>query len=323
MTDRLRDSAHARAGSTGVPLLLSGLYRTRNWLFAQPVFNSVILPAIPRPLRWSFRKLYLLPVELLECALGQQDDLVPPKSAIFVGAVDTFRRSGDILVDRLVSVAGLRPEARVLDVGCGIGRLAVSLTRFLDENGSYEGLDIVPSGIQWCADHISPRYPNFRFSLADVFNREYNPHGRLRAADYTFPYPDESFELVVLASVFTHMLPPDMERYVAEIARVLKAGGRCFATYFLINEDALQRMRAGEGAVRFTHHIEPHWVLNPRNPEFCVGYDEPYVRALFERHGLRTGGTIYYGGWCGRPPFWYEESGLGDHDVVVSTKPAR
>jgi ubiquinone/menaquinone biosynthesis C-methylase UbiE len=280
----------------------------------------VILPSIPRPIRWTLRKLYFLPAELSERLLGRQEDLVPPKSANFVGAVDTFRRSGDILVDRLVGVAGLTPDARVLDVGCGIGRLAVALTRFNNSAGSYEGLDIVPGGIQWCTEHITPRYPSFRFTLADIVNTEYNPHGRVRAAEYVFPYPDDSFDLVVLASVFTHMLPADVEHYIAEITRVLRFGGRCFATFFLINEDASRRMEAGEGALHFRHHLDPHWVINPRVPEFCVGYDEPHVRALYERYGLITRHTIYYGGWCGRPPFWYEESGLGDHDVVLGTK---
>jgi ubiquinone/menaquinone biosynthesis C-methylase UbiE len=299
---------------------LAALYRARNLLFALPIFNSVILPALPRPVRWTLRRLYFLPADLIEKALGREDDLVPPKSEIFVGAVDTFRRSGDILLERLVDVAGLAPDARVLDIGCGIGRLAVPLTRFLAPTGAYEGLDIVPGGIRWCREHITRRYPNFRFTLADVYNKEYHPAGRQSASAYRFPYPDESFDLVVLISVFTHMLPADMEQYVAEIARVLKPGGRCFATYLLINEESLRLMASGAAALRYEHYLGPHWVLTPKVPEYSVAYDEPAVHACFERFGLGTKGTTYYGGWCGRPAFWFEESGLGDHDVVIGTK---
>ena len=300
--------------------LLDRLYRARNVLLAHPAFNSVVLPALPRSVRWTLRRLYLLPADWLERALGTQDPLVPPKSAIFVGAVDTFRRSGDVLVDRLVRVAGLTPDAHVLDVGSGIGRLAVALTGYLTLAGAYEGLDIVVSGIEWCSENITPRFPNFHFTLADVYNQEYHPAGHQRAAEYTFPYPDATFDLVVLISVFTHMLPLDMDHYLAEIARVLKPGGRCVATYLLINDESLRLMAAGRAAIRYEHYVGPHWVLSRTVPEYSVAYDEAHVHACFARHGFVTEGTTYYGGWCGRRPFWFEEAGLGDHDLVIGTK---
>ena len=51
-----------------------------------------------------------------------------------------------------------------------------NLTQFLDAPGSYEGLDIVDVGIDWCQRTITPRFPRFRFHLADVFNR-IRPYG--------------------------------------------------------------------------------------------------------------------------------------------------
>jgi SAM-dependent methyltransferase len=133
---------------------------------------------------------------------------------MFVGSVDNFEASGELLVRRLIEVAGLTPTSRVLDIGCGIGRLAVALTPYLDPQARYEGLDIVPSGIEWCTENITSRYPNFRFTLADVSNREYNPSGRLAPTEYRLPYADATFDLVVLTSVFTHMLPAEKEHYV-------------------------------------------------------------------------------------------------------------
>lgn len=296
------------------------LARFRRWLLKQPLFTSVILPAIPRPIRWTLRKIYFLPLDLVDRAIGEQSDMLPPKSEIFVGSVDGFVRSGETLVERLTELADLQPEARVLDIGCGIGRLAIPLTRYLSDAGSYEGLDVVPSGIDWCNEHIASQYGNFRFTLADVFNREYNPSGKFAAADYTFPYLDGTFDLVVLVSVFTHMLPPDMEHYVAEIRRVLREGGRCFATYFLINEESKRLMDANASSLRFNHDLGSYWIVTRKVPELSVGYDESYVRHLYGTQTPFARQAVHYGGWCGRKPLWSQESGLGDQDVVVAVK---
>jgi ubiquinone/menaquinone biosynthesis C-methylase UbiE len=294
--------------------------RLRKWLLKQKVFTSTVLPAIPRPLRWTLRKAYFYPLDLVDRLRGRREEMVPPKADIFTGAVDAFRTTGETLVQRLIDVAGLTPESKILDVGCGIGRLAVPLTRLLDERGCYHGLDIVPPGIAWCNENIASKYENFHFTLADVFNQEYHPRGRLKASDYRFPYDDETFDLVVLISVFTHMLPEDMENYVVEISRILKRRGRCFVTYFLMNEESTDLMQSEGSSLSFKHHIAPYWLVTRRAPELSIGYDEPYVRDLFEDHGLSTGEGIYYGGWCGREPLWSAQSGLGDQDIVLATK---
>jgi SAM-dependent methyltransferase len=273
------------------------------------VFTSTILPAIPRPARWFLRKLYFLPLDLAERISGERDVMVPPRSENFTGSAEGFRRSGEELVEKLIRLADLDERSCVLDVGSGVGRLAVALTRHLDATGAYEGLDIVPSGIAWCRENITPQYPNFRFTLADVFNDEYNPQGRFKASEYRFPYGDSSFDLVVLVSVFTHMLPDDMNHYIKEIRRVLRPGGRCYATYFLINEDVTRLMQSGRSIIRFKHHVEPHWLINVKAPALSVGYDEAYVRDTYARSFANT--VIHFGGWS--------TGNLNAQDVVVAT----
>jgi ubiquinone/menaquinone biosynthesis C-methylase UbiE len=73
-------------------------------------------------------------------------------------------------------------------------------------------------GIAWCQQKITAKHPNFRFQVTNI----YNP-----CHEYRFPYEDESFDAVFLASVFTYFVPKEMTRYVSEISRVLKKGGRC------------------------------------------------------------------------------------------------
>jgi SAM-dependent methyltransferase len=296
--------------------LADGLFALRRWLLEQPLFTSRILPAIPRPLRWGLRKAYLLPADLIDAVTGRRKPMVPPRSAMFVGSVEDFESSGALLVDRLTEVAGLTPSTHVLDIGCGIGRLAVALTSRLGPEGRYEGLDIVPSGIEWCQTHITPRHPNFRFTLADVVNREYNPGGHVAPTEYRLPYADATFDLVVLTSVFTHMLPAEKEHYLEEIARVLKRGGRCFATYSLLNDESRRLMAAGASDMRFGHAMGPCAVVDTKVPELAVAYEEDYVLEACERVGLATEGGIFYGSWAGRER---AASGLSQ-DLVLSTR---
>jgi SAM-dependent methyltransferase len=300
--------------------LVSALLALRMWLLRQPAFTSTVLPAIPRPVRWLLRRLFFLPVDAVDRLFGRGETMVPPMAEIFAGSVDGFRASGDTLVHHLVEFAGLEPSTKILDIGSGMGRLAVPLTEYLSVSGSYDGLDIVESGVAWCNEHIASEHQNFRFHLADVFNKEYNPRGRFQASEYRFPYADESFDLAILISVFTHMLPADMEHYVSEIGRVLKPGGRCFATYFLVNDDSRRLMEAGESSLRFKHDLGTHWVVTTKVPELSVGYEETYARSVYDQGRRFSEVAVHYGGWCGREPFWSHESGLGDQDVVVATR---
>lgn len=317
----MRDAAAGSDTSSAQGRLASALARFRHLLFRQEWFNTVLMPNLPRSVRWNLRKLYFAVLDLVESAPSQSDDLIPPKSKIFSGTVD-FKEGAEESADRLIRMGVLRRDSRVLDLGCGIGRLAIPLTGYL-EGGSYDGLDIVPSAINWCNEHIAARYPNFHFKLADVFNKEYNPGGHVPASDYAFPYPDDTFDLVVLISVFTHMLPEDTQRYVAEISRVLRPGGHCWAQFYLLNAESIEMMDAGKSFIRFTQDRGVYWTVNGKVPELSIGYEEGYIRELFERHGLSLADEVYYGGWCGRPVLWGDTPNLGDQDLLLATQIGR
>lgn len=235
------------------------------------------------------------------------DELVPPLELIFDGTTSQadFVSGGDNFIRHfLIERALLTPDSHVLDLGSGIGQKARPLTRFLNDDGRYEGIDIVAAGIDWCR-HAYRRYPGFHFQRADIHSVHYNPEGRLKASDYRFPFADASFQMVLLSSVFTHMLPHDMEHYFGEIARVLRTGGRCVVTFFLLNPESRRRIEVGLNTIKVPHRYgsDDCRVADITSPETTVAHDEVRVRGLFDRNRLSIT-DVTYGFWCGRQEFF-------------------
>ena len=232
---------------------------------------------------------------------------------IFVGDGD-YRKTGEEIKRYFVDLGGLAPEARVLEVGCGIGRMAVPLTNYLSARGEYHGFDIVLKGIQWCQHHVTPRFPNFRFFVSNVRNDFYNPKGTASASEYSFPFDDGYFDFVFLTSVFTHMMIEELERYLMEISRVLKPGGRSLITYFLLNAESRSLLEAHKSSLDFAHPIPSGLTIDRFNPDRASAHDEAVVCDLYRRQGLSVYGPVRYGSWCGRKQY------LSYQDIVIAVK---
>jgi len=258
------------------------------------------------------KKLYYVLMDPYDRVKGR-DSMIPPRSMIFIGNGD-FKSTGQEFKRYFIDLAKIQPGDRVLDVGCGIGRMAIPLTEYLSKEGEYWGFDIVKTGIEWCCRRISPKFKNFHFQHTDVTNKTYNKNGHIQAKDFRFPFEDNSFDFVFLTSVFTHMFPADMEHYLSEIARVLKKGGRCLVTYFLLNEESIRLMHAGRSTLDFKYEIDGCLTIDKNNPEFAIAYKEDYVKRLFGSFTLKIIEPINYGSWCKRDTF------LSFQDIIVATK---
>jgi SAM-dependent methyltransferase len=152
---------------------------------------------------------------------------------------------------------------------------------------STRGFDIDRRAIDWCRRTIGAAHPNFWFGHADVANSYYNPRGRTQPTEFRFPVATGSIDLAFASSVFTHLLPPAASRYIGEIGRVLKPGGRAVASFFLLDESV--RSRIGDPLVQpqFIHPLDArHSVGSLAEPEIAVGHDEATVRELFAAAGL-------------------------------------
>jgi len=268
---------------------------------------------MPHPLRKILKQVYYFPFDTFDLVLGRRDELTPPRRMISIGGGD-FTATGKEFLRYFKGFGNLKPSESVLDVGCGIGRMAIPLTRFLIRHGSYEGFDIVKRDIDWCIKNISSKYTNFHFQWANISNRQYNPNGKYEAAKYKFPYSSEAFDFVFLTSVFTHMLPEEMENYLSEITRVLRKDGRSLITFFLLNDESRKLIRDGKTTLDFRYSFKGYSTIDKGIQESAVAYDEQYIRALYKNNGMILIEPIHYGSWCGRQDF------LSYQDIIVAQR---
>ncbi len=268
---------------------------------------------LPPSFRFFVRRVYYFPHDLWCTLTGKRDKMTPPKGHIFIGSGD-FKKIGEHYLSMFKTYCNLQAHQRVLDIGCGIGRIAIPLTSYLNETGSYEGFDIVKKGIDWCKKNISATYPNFRFLHIDLKNDLYNTATNETAKSFHFPYKANDFDLVVLTSVFTHMMPEDVENYLREISRVLKPGGKCFVTFFILNADSIGYMK-DHPAFSFTHDFGSYRLMDKQVKEANIAYEESYILDRIQDSGLVVE-KMMYGYWSGRP----ESASFDFQDTMILSK---
>lgn len=143
--------------------------------------------------------------------LFHADEISPADLAKQIAALDQQSRLPAIPRLRAwsISVLGLQPGERVLDIGSGTGELARLLAETVGPDGEVIGIDPNP-GMRTEAERRAPRA---RFVDGNA---------------YALPLPDDSLDAVTCERVFQHLDHP--VKAAAEIARVLRPGGRVVVT---------------------------------------------------------------------------------------------
>lgn len=198
-----------------------------------------------------------------------------------------FESFGKILAEELANRSGLNRDSKVLEIGCGCGRFAFGLSDVL-EDGAYTGIDIDAPSIVSAKNNTFLQRKKFRFEHLDVHNAEYNPTGKVSANEYRFEFDDNSFDVVFLVSVFTHMLPDDVKNYIKEIGRMLKPGGHLMFTTFVM--DSGTKFDGND----FVYGTGPYRSSHPEMHEICVGYYIDFLdECLREARLVRTDDPVY------------------------------
>jgi SAM-dependent methyltransferase len=275
------------------------------------ILRKIYYTVSPSQRLWA-RRIAFFPVDLWEILTGTRSKNIPPRGMIYTGA-GSFVKAGKMYLKFFRRYGNIEPDHRVLDIGSGIGRMALPLTEYLNAGGSYEGFDIVETGVKWCQENISVKYPNFRFRLIKLKNDLYSSEGQ-SAGSFRFPYPDDEFDFVFLTSVFTHMIPDEVENYMSEIHRTLKKGGKCFATFFIYG------VNVSDNIIKKPYFSFPvdkgfYKLLDPKVQSANVAYDFNYVEKTLGR-GLKLKSFIP-GHWRG---IEVDETRNDFQDIIVFEK---
>lgn len=234
----------------------------------------------------------------------------PPSLRAGVGQGD-FWKVGFEVVSLVERYARIRPDDDVLDVGCGLGRIAYLLAPLL-ETGSYVGLDNVPEYIRWCSTELGLDPGRFRFTFVDVYSSMYNPSGSVAPATVRFPWADGTFSLAIASSLFTHLSAEGTANYLNEIRRTLITGGRLFSSFFVLDEVSRAAIASGPTEPRLTAGASHGLVSEASNPDAAIAFDADWLKEVFTMAGYVL--EVY------QPGTWRRGEGPTHQDIVVARR---
>lgn len=183
----------------------------------------------------------------------------------------------------------------IVDLGCGCGRYAQSLRdhdfygrRY---SGTYTGVDIDREMLDWCSENFPAR--QFRFIASTHASDSYRGTGT-GATGIDLDIVDDSQDLVFSRSLFSHLLPTELEDYVSETARILRPGGFASMTFYSLDSPP---PTLGNRHT-FRHQVGIARVESEMQPTAAVAYHDSDLIAMFEGRGFDVlEVTDYSGVW--------------------------
>ena len=194
--------------------------------------------------------------------------------AVFLGSAREEAR-------RLVRDFQVGDQTRLLEIGCGPGRLPIGLIAEAVPVARYDGVDVDAAAIRWCQRHLAPDRPGLHFHHITARNERYNPDGQAMDDSFALPLEAGSYDLVYLHSIFTNMLESDVAVYCREFHRLLRPGGVVFLTAFV-----------EEGVPPVTVNPEDYHI-RPTGPFNVIRYEKEHFLNLLCKPGFEVAHFSY------------------------------
>lgn len=257
---------------------------TFNPLFKLAVNATDVLPRLVWP---EFRD---LPPNHLRIRIGVGNRIFNNQTHFLVHARDFWM---------FVFTEGLaNARSNILDIGSGCGRWAHWLRDYNFRGrrftGTYVGIDIDEEAIRWCEKHYD--MDRFRFHHSTHSSVSYNQKGE--AAQYKIPEAEGSMDLVVSNSLLTHVLETELENYIAESYRVLRAGGAIMHSHFNLDYPPASYGKRHT----FQHTIGNARVESMEQPEAAVAYRTDYLFKVCKNLGFRDCEIVHMPGGAQHQP---------------------
>jgi ubiquinone/menaquinone biosynthesis C-methylase UbiE len=201
--------------------------------------------------------------------------------------VEVGTRAARTMLEAVQAYATVSPVRRLLDWGCGPGRVAVPLTGIAPEIHIL-GCDVDAEAIAWANANVCPG--------SFAVNGLHPP----------LPYEDESFDAVIALSVMTHLDHREQKVWLREISRVLCPGGAFVAS---VHGEAFARSKGVTNLIG----IQDHYI----NVGMTGVIPEGYYHDVLQTEAY----TRYR--WTVKQDFEvaaYEPASLELHDMVVLRK---
>jgi SAM-dependent methyltransferase len=237
-----------------------------------------------------------------------------------VGGADP-RLVGEFCFHNINLHLALGPQDRVLDFGCGIGRVLVQVANHLPPTASVVGMDIMPEVIAFCSEHIAPVFGHASFELIEGSNVHYNKYikgGAARKKADVLRSHGGQFTRAYAFSVFTHVDLADFSTLLAFVKDLLLPGGEFMFTCFLLTEFSRAAIKNATAQFGFDNPRYESggtvFIGNTTDRLAFIAFDIGLVEKLVYNAGLVIS-RVQYGAWRG--------AGFGDslQDIVVVRKP--
>jgi len=208
-----------------------------------------------------------------------------------------------------------KTDLQILDVGCGAGLMLNSVRQFVGTKGSYIGIDVMKSEIDFCKKHYPKEY---KFIHIQTKNNYYSPNQK---ENISWEFSNSSFDIITALSVWTHLNEIDAKFYISEVSRVLKTNGKAFITFFSLDEDYQAFLKNDlKAKTKFHNQTRAQYVFDQKAydsnewfypkwakiPERAIAVNFTAIEKMFKDNNLKIVNR-YNGTWKEVPGIFFQD----------------